>query len=83
MIELRRKNSQLEAEVARLQAQVVQLKGQAADMDVLAALVNFSRANPENAYSAAAVIGRDPVHFSAISSSTKARTTDCGAGCRS
>jgi len=31
--------------------------------EVLAALVNFSRKNPENSYSAATVIGRDPSPF--------------------
>lgn len=60
---LRQRNAELEAEVARLQAQIVQLQSQAADMQALAALVNFSRANPENVYTAATVIGRDPSPF--------------------
>jgi rod shape-determining protein MreC len=63
VVDLRRRNSELEAEVARLQAQVVQLNNQVADTRVLAALVNFSRANPDNAYTAASVIGRDPSPF--------------------
>lgn len=60
---LRQRNAELEAEVARLQAQIVQLRSQAAEMQALAALVNFSRANPENVYTAATVIGRDPSPF--------------------
>ncbi len=60
---LRQSNAELEAEVARLQAQVVQLQSQVADTQALAALVNFSRSNPENAYTAATVIGRDPSPF--------------------
>jgi rod shape-determining protein MreC len=60
---LRQRNAELEAEVARLQAQVVQLQQQVAEKQTLAALVNFSRANPENAYTAASVIGRDPSPF--------------------
>ncbi|PWH13452.1 MAG: rod shape-determining protein MreC [Anaerolineae bacterium] len=60
---LRQRNAELEAEVARLQAQVVQLQSQVADTQALAALVNFSRANPENVYTAATVIGRDPSPF--------------------
>lgn len=60
---LRQSNAELEAEVARLQAQVVQLQGQVADTQALAALVNFSRSNPESDYTAASVIGRDPSPF--------------------
>ncbi|MCS6994868.1 MAG: rod shape-determining protein MreC [Anaerolineales bacterium] len=60
---LRQRNAELEAEVARLQAQIVQLRSQASEMQALAALVNFSRANPENVYTAATVIGRDPSPF--------------------
>ncbi len=63
VVALRQRNAELEAELARLQAQVVQLQGQVADTQALAALVNFSRANPENAYTAASVIGRDPSPF--------------------
>lgn len=63
VVALRQRNAELEAELARLQAQVVQLQSQVADTQALAALVNFSRANPENAYTAASVIGRDPSPF--------------------
>lgn len=63
VVALRQRNAELEAEVARLQAQVVQLQSQVADTQALAALVNFSRSNPESAYTAATVIGRDPSPF--------------------
>lgn len=60
---LRERNSELEAEVAELQAQVIQLQQQVGETEILAALVDFSRANPENTYLAAAVIGKDPSPF--------------------
>ena len=60
---LRQRNAQLESEVSELQAQVIQLQQQVGETQILAALVDFSRANPENTYMAAAVIGRDPSPF--------------------
>jgi len=60
---LRQRNSELESEVSNLQAQVIQLQQQVGETQVLAALVDFSRARPENTYKAAAVIGRDPSPF--------------------
>lgn len=60
---LRQRNAELEAEVAELQAQVIQLQQQVGETEILAALVDFSRANPENTYQAAAVIGLDPSPF--------------------
>ena len=60
---LRQRNAELEGEVADLQAQVIQLQQEVGETQILAALVDFSRANPENTYRAAAVIGRDPSPF--------------------
>ncbi|GAB4466711.1 MAG: hypothetical protein Kow0070_29810 [Anaerolineales bacterium] len=60
---LRQQNAELQTEVARLQAQVIQLQQQVGETQILAALVDFSRAHPENTYKAAAVIGRDPSPF--------------------
>jgi rod shape-determining protein MreC len=60
---LRQQNTELQNEVASLQAQVIQLQQQVGETQVLAALVDFSRARPENTYKAAAVIGRDPSPF--------------------
>jgi rod shape-determining protein MreC len=63
VVALRQRNAELEAELARLQTQVVQLQNSVSEADALAALVNFSRTNPENSYTAASVIGRDPSPF--------------------
>ncbi|NJC97815.1 MAG: rod shape-determining protein MreC [Anaerolineae bacterium] len=60
---LRQRNAELESDVSELQAQVIQLQQQVGETQILAALVDFSRANPENTYKAAAVIGRDPSPF--------------------
>ena len=53
----------MESEVSELQAQVIQLQQQVGETQVLAALVDFAQANPENQYKGAAVIGRDPSPF--------------------
>jgi rod shape-determining protein MreC len=63
IVSLRQQNTELQNEVADLQAQVIQLQQQVGETQVLAALVDFSRARPENTYKAAAVIGRDPSPF--------------------
>lgn len=63
VISLRRENAELRAEVARLQGEVIQLQQQVSEAQVLAALVDFARTNPENDYLAANVIGRDPSPF--------------------
>jgi rod shape-determining protein MreC len=60
---LRQTNAQLEADVARLQSQVIELQQQVTETNILSALVDFARANPEYSYKAAAVIGRDPSPF--------------------
>jgi rod shape-determining protein MreC len=60
---LRQQNAQLEADVARLQTQVIDLQQQVTETNILSALVDFARANPEYSYKAAAIIGRDPSPF--------------------
>jgi len=60
---LRQRNSELEADVSELQAQVIQLQQEVRETQILAELLDFSRANTENTYRAAAVIGRDPSPF--------------------
>jgi rod shape-determining protein MreC len=60
---LRQSNTELEAEVARLQTQVIGLQQQVTETNILSALVDFARANPEYSYKAANVIGRDPSPF--------------------
>jgi len=60
---LRQRNSELEAEVAQLQAQVIDLQQKVTETNILSALVDFARANPNYSYKAAAVIGKDPSPF--------------------
>jgi len=60
---LRQRNVELDAEVSRLQAQVIELQQQLSETNILSALVEFARANPENDYQAAAVIGFDTNPF--------------------
>lgn len=60
---LRQRNAELEAEVSRLQGQVIELQQQVGETEILAALVDFSRARPESTYLGAAVVGRDPSPF--------------------
>lgn len=63
LVTLRTRNSQLEAQVSQLQAQVIDLQQRVNETEILAALVDFSRASPESSYKAASVIGRDPSPF--------------------
>jgi len=63
VITLRQQNADLQREVSELQSQVIQLQQQVGETQQLAALVDFSRARPENTYKGAAVIGRDPSPF--------------------
>lgn len=63
MTSLRQQNSQLEAELARLQTEIISLKQQISETNILSALVDFARVNPEYRYLAASVIARDPNPF--------------------
>lgn len=63
LITLRTRNAELEAQVSQLQTQVIDLQQRANETEILAALVDFSRASPESSYKAASVIGRDPSPF--------------------
>jgi rod shape-determining protein MreC len=63
IVSLRARNDELEAQVSQLQAQVIELQQRVNETEILAALVDFSRTNPESTYKAAAVIGRDPSPF--------------------
>lgn len=60
---LRARNTELEAQVSQLQTQVIELQQRVNETEILAALVDFSRSNPESTYKAAAVIGQDPSPF--------------------
>jgi rod shape-determining protein MreC len=63
LVTLRTRNTELEAQLAQLQAQVIDLQQRVNETEILAALVDFSRASPESSYKAASVIGRDPSPF--------------------
>lgn len=63
IVSLRNRNAELETQVSQLQAQVIELQQRVSETEILAALVDFSRSNPESKYKAAAVIGRDPSPF--------------------
>jgi rod shape-determining protein MreC len=63
LIALRTRNAELQAQVSQLQTQVIDLQQRVNETEILAALVDFSRANPESSYKAASVIGRDPSPF--------------------
>jgi rod shape-determining protein MreC len=63
IVTLRARNAELETEISQLQTQVIDLQQRVSQTEILAALVDFSRANPESSYKAASVIGRDPSPF--------------------
>ena len=54
---------ELEAQNAALEDRIIALQEQAAEADVLRALLNFARTSPESRYLAAGVIGLDPSPF--------------------
>jgi rod shape-determining protein MreC len=60
---LREENSRLEAEIARLQQEIISLREQAAEAEVLAALLDYARGQPESRSIAAKVIGQDVSPF--------------------
>jgi rod shape-determining protein MreC len=63
MASMRQRNAELEAELARLQTQVIELQQKVTETEILSALVDFARANPDYTYKGATVIGRDPSPF--------------------
>ena len=61
--DIRQQNTALEAENARMQAQIVELQQQLVEFEILSALLEFARANPDHQYIGASIIGRDPSPF--------------------
>lgn len=55
--------ARLEAEVARLEQEIIALREQASEAEVLAALLDYARSQPESRSIAANVIGRDVSPF--------------------
>ena len=60
---LRQRNAELEDEVSSLQKQIIEYEQQLQEAQVVYALLEFARSQPENLYVAASVIGRDPSPF--------------------
>ncbi|KAA3648847.1 MAG: rod shape-determining protein MreC [Chloroflexi bacterium] len=60
---IQQRNAELEAEIARLQTQIIELQQQVTEVEILTSLLDFAKAQPENDYEAAAVIGQDPSPF--------------------
>jgi rod shape-determining protein MreC len=60
---LRARIAELEAENALLEQQVISLREQVTETDILAALLDFARTQPESRYLAGPVIGRDVSPF--------------------
>lgn len=59
MATLSSENLRLENEVAMLQSEVVSLQENLAQADILYALLDFARTNPDHEYVAATVVGRE------------------------
>jgi rod shape-determining protein MreC len=60
---LRQRNAELEAEISDLQTQILSLQQQVTEVEILSALLDFARYQPQNEYQAASVIYRDPSPF--------------------
>jgi len=60
---LQQRVAELEAERARLEEEIIALREQAAEAEILSALLGYARQRPERGYQAAPVIGRDPSAF--------------------
>jgi len=63
VLTLREQNAALQNEVSRLQSEILELQQQLVETDILYALLDFARENPDNTYIAASVIGKDPSPF--------------------
>lgn len=60
---LRQRNQLLETELANLRTQIIALEQQVLEVEILEALLDFARAQPQNEYLAASIIARDPSPF--------------------
>lgn len=73
---LRARNAELEANVALLESEIIALQEQLTETELLSALLDYARAQPESRYLAADVIGRDTSPF--LRSVWIGRGTDSG-----
>jgi rod shape-determining protein MreC len=63
VLALREENERLLAEISRLEQENILLREQAAEAEILSALLGYARSQPESRYLAANVIGRDVSPF--------------------
>jgi len=56
---LRERNTQLEVDISQLQSQIIELEERLSEAQILYALLDFARTNPQHEYIAATVIGRE------------------------
>lgn len=56
---LQERNTELEVQVSQLQSQIIELQEKLSESQVLYALLDFARSNPQHEYVAATVIGRE------------------------
>ena len=63
ILALRQENEQLQAQLSQLEQEVIALREQAAEAEILSALLGYARSQPDSRYLAANVIGRDVSPF--------------------
>ena len=63
ILALRQENDQLQAQLSQLEQEVIALREQAAEAEILSALLGYARSQPDSRYLAANVIGRDVSPF--------------------
>ena len=78
---LRTRNAELETQVSQLQAQLIELQQRVNETEILAALVDFSRTNPESTYKPPRSSAATQVRFCITSLSTAAQTMIFDAVC--
>ena len=59
LAQLRERNSELEVQVSQLQSQIIELQERLGESQILYALLDFARTNPQHEYVAGTVIGRE------------------------
>lgn len=63
VLALRQENEQLQAQLSQLEQEVIALREQAAEAEILSALLGYARSQPDSRYLATNVIGRDVSPF--------------------
>jgi rod shape-determining protein MreC len=63
ILALRQENEQLQAQLSQLEQEIIALREQAAEAEILSALLGYARSQPDSRYLAVNVIGRDVSPF--------------------